>query len=597
MESNPLVAADAALREGDLARAEAALANALPEHAAEAARSLGLAASSIVPLFRARLLRKRSDLHGALAHCESLLAEHPSSVPALVLSIDLATRCGRDELVVRCLRDVRAYCMHENVQVDDLSLDELEATPPKLRLVAIRARSWFNARAYEHVAAELERVADRYALVSPAWRRLIGWWLYASAHGDSWKRLEKRARSVLAIDPELVSARDALAYALGKQGRSSLAEVAFVKARLPELLARGGDSPFYSDWISHAPAAALSPVAQTNAERDTSRGAADDFTTLLLSADPEGAELAPLVTWRDLGPTPRQAFLFVAPVCGYEHRGGWLAAVAELFLGCGRLADCVRVFERAIAIARLHRSPDHDLGRMLAVLGGALVAHDVSRANAVFEEAHAVIDAEREPGIAAALELNWGALCMDLGRLTDAARRLSRAAKLAPSAHNWIATVNMQRTLLDIERGETRAALDKALGAERAFDVAVRRGGAVAAQGFAHLCALRDEAALEQLDRAQRFLRETDSRQAARVDCYRVVANATTMTAEERGNLLASAEAVLEQCGDRQGLVIAAVCRHLALDGRLPDLQAGPIEARLLLRRGSRDMSPRADDP
>lgn len=587
MESNPLLAADAALRAGDLARADSALATSLPEHVAEAALSLGLAASSIVPLLRARLLRKQSDLDGALAYCERLLADHPSSVPVLVLSIDLAKRCGRDELAARCLRDVRAYCMYENARVDDLSLDALEATPPKLRLVAIRAQSWFNARAYAHVQAELERVADRYALVSPAWRRLIGWWLYASAHGDSWKRLEEHARSVLAIDPELVSARDALAYALGKQGRSSLAEAAFVQAGLPELLARGGDSPLYSDWISHAPAAALSPVAQTTTERDLSSTASADFASLLLGAHPDGAELASLVTWRDLGPTPRQAFLFVAPACAYEHRGGWLAAVAELFLGCGRFAECVRVFERAIAIARQHQAPDHDLGRMLAVLGGALVAHDVSRANAVFEQAHALLDAEREPGIVAALELNWGALCMDLGRLTEAARRFSQAAKLAPSAHTWIATVNVQHTLLDIERGETQAAVEKARGAEQAFDIPVRRGGAVAAQGFAHLCARQDNEAREQLDRAQLFLRDTDPRQAARVDCYRAVANATTMTPEEHRKLFESAEAVLDQSGDRHGLVIAAVCRHLVLDGPLPDLQTGPIEARLLVRRGS----------
>lgn len=336
--------------------------------------------------------------------------------------------------------------------------------------------------------------------------------------------------------------------------------------------------------------AALLRLADLEAECGNDAGAEEAFVDALGHLHPEGYALARSFTWQQLGATPSQAFALVFRSEGPRWSGGWLAGVAVSLFERGRPADAVRAFDAAIERGRRARNGPSEQAWLLASLGAPLIPCDLARAKTVLEQALALLTDPKDSRIAATAHLNLASLCLDTNQLEAATQHLEQAEALSRErAPDWTGLLLVSRAMLDVANGLVAEGIDAAARA-LAMHADDPRWTAIACSthGFAKLCSGDHEGAYETLRRAHELLhanQQTNS--AARAACYAAVAQARSSEHVADANtsrILAEAEQTLRSVGDRHGLVIVAACRCVLQGGPAPDLRAGPIEARLLLR-------------
>ncbi|MBX3246484.1 MAG: histone H1-like repetitive region-containing protein [Myxococcales bacterium] len=283
----------------------------------------------------ARVHRRRGQHALVIRHVNDCLAlaSGPTKSKALLLGASVARELGLDGKAKTYLAALSKIAPRVGeVRVDELELSTLDdalGTKGKARR-AVREGGRAGAAGEHDVAARAyERALGSMKRFDAEGRTIAARWLVSLALAGRFDALGAASERLLAIDPGFVSARESLAYASARLGRSGAARDTFRATGLARLFE---DAWSFEAWSASRPERALSPIAYTAEDRAETLLRKGVLTEALdvLSVAPPLAPTSPLrfliagTIWNGsiLGsPEARRA--------SAEAAWGWLAPLAK----------------------------------------------------------------------------------------------------------------------------------------------------------------------------------------------------------------------------------------------------------------------------
>jgi hypothetical protein len=218
----------------------------------------------------ARVHRRRGQHALVIKHVNEclVLASDPTKAKALLLGASVARELGLDAKAKTYLAALAKIAPRVGeVRVDELELSTLDdalGSKGKARR-AVREGDRARAAGEPDVAARAyERALGSTKRLDAEGRTIAARWLVSLAATGRFDALGAASERLLAADPGFVSARESLAYADARLGRSDAARDTFRATGLARLF---DDAWSFEAWSTEPPERALSPNAHTAEDR------------------------------------------------------------------------------------------------------------------------------------------------------------------------------------------------------------------------------------------------------------------------------------------------------------------------------------------